>query len=50
MIPKWLQNGDQGGPKTIQRALRTEKQKLSLIFSIFGRPGTKMEATNHEKT
>ena len=39
MTPKWLQNEPQSGPKTIQRALRTEKHKLSLIFSIFGRPG-----------
>ena len=39
MTPKWLQNGAQSRPKTIQRALRTEKHKLSLIFSIFNRPG-----------
>ena len=39
MTPKWLQNGAQSGPKTIQGALRTENHKLRLICSIFGRPG-----------
>ena len=40
MIPTLLQNGAQSGPKTIQRALRTEKHKPILNSWIFGRPGT----------
>jgi len=39
ITPKWLQNGPRSDRKTIQRALRTEKHKLSLNFRICGRPG-----------
>ena len=39
IIPKWLQNGAQSGPKTTQKALRTQKHELILNSSIFGRSG-----------
>ena len=39
MTPKCLQNGAQSGPKTIQRALRTQKHELLMNSWIFGRPG-----------
>ena len=39
MIPKWLQNGTQSGPKTTQKALWTQKHELILNSSIFGRSG-----------
>jgi hypothetical protein len=39
MTPKWLQNGAQSGPKTTQKAFRTEKHKLILNSSIFVRSG-----------
>ena len=39
MSPKLLQNGAQSGPKTTQKAIRTQKHELILNSSILGRSG-----------